>query len=121
MFAAAALTSADLPLPAAADDSAVSAVRIVGEAAQVQGRVRTARDAAAPGREHDPGAGEIDADVPTERVERLAEVHWVSSATSGTGISQVQAFLGNRDLGGTPIGVAAFPAAPTGLPGAWQW
>src|ERR1700730_3781671 len=33
MFAAAALTSADLPLPAAADDSAVSAVRIVGEAA----------------------------------------------------------------------------------------
>jgi plastocyanin len=42
-----------------------------------------------------------------------------STATSGTGISQVQAFLGNRDTGGTFVGAADFAQLP-GAPGSWS-
>jgi plastocyanin len=41
------------------------------------------------------------------------------TTTSGTGIAQVQAFLGDRDAGGTFIGAASF-APSGGLPGAWS-
>jgi plastocyanin len=42
------------------------------------------------------------------------------TATSGTGISRIQAFVGNRDAGGTIIGTAAFTPGPGALPGAWS-
>jgi plastocyanin len=40
------------------------------------------------------------------------------TAASGTGISQIQAFLGNRDTGGRFLGTAFFPASD--IPGAWS-
>jgi hypothetical protein len=43
-----------------------------------------------------------------------------STAPTGAGIMQVQAFLGSRDQGGTLIGTAAVGANPTGLPGGWS-
>jgi plastocyanin len=43
-----------------------------------------------------------------------------STAPSGAGIMQVQAFLGNRDQGGTLIGSAAVGATPGGLPTGWS-
>ena len=43
-----------------------------------------------------------------------------AAATSGTGISQVQAFLGNRDMGGVLIGTWS-PTTPVGgPPGTWS-
>jgi plastocyanin len=39
------------------------------------------------------------------------------TATSGTGISQIQAFLGNRDTGGRFLGTAFFPTSD--IPGLW--
>ena len=43
-----------------------------------------------------------------------------ATATSGTGISQVQAFLGNRDTGGTFIGAWAPTTSVVGPAGAWS-
>jgi hypothetical protein len=43
-----------------------------------------------------------------------------STAPTGAGIMQVQAFLGSRDQGGTLIGTAAVGANPTGLPSGWS-
>jgi plastocyanin len=43
-----------------------------------------------------------------------------TTAASGVGIAQVEAFLGNRDQGGTFIGAATFTKNPTGAPGAWS-
>ena len=42
-----------------------------------------------------------------------------TSAAQHGGISQIQAFLGNRDEGGTFIGNAAFAEEPSSIPGAW--
>ena len=42
-----------------------------------------------------------------------------TTAASGVGIAQVEAFLGNRDQGGTFIGAATF-TNPTQAPGAWS-
>src|SRR5262249_42949683 len=41
-----------------------------------------------------------------------------ATATAGTGISQIQAFLGNRDTGCRFLGSAFFPASD--IPGAWS-
>jgi plastocyanin len=41
------------------------------------------------------------------------------TAPSGTGISQIQAFLGNRDAGGTFVGTGASDQS-VGIPGAWS-
>src|SRR5258708_3986143 len=43
-----------------------------------------------------------------------------STATAGPGISQIQAFLGSRDQGGTLIGTAIMPGSFGGPPGAWS-
>jgi hypothetical protein len=43
-----------------------------------------------------------------------------ATATSGTGISQVQAFLGNRDTGGAFIGAWSPTTTVVGPPGAWS-
>jgi plastocyanin len=42
------------------------------------------------------------------------------TARSGTGISEVQAFLGNRDQGGTFVGAASPVLVPAGIPGSWS-
>lgn len=41
-------------------------------------------------------------------------------ATSGAGISQVEAFLGTRDQGGQLVGIATLANSPTAVPGAWS-
>jgi plastocyanin len=43
-----------------------------------------------------------------------------ATATSGTGISQVQVFLGSRDLGGEFIGSTPIVGGATGVPGFWS-
>ena len=43
-----------------------------------------------------------------------------STATSGTGISRVEAFVGNRDEGGTSIGTASFRQGPGVALGTWS-
>jgi hypothetical protein len=43
-----------------------------------------------------------------------------ATAKDGTGISRVQAFLGNRDAGGLFIGEAELGQQPVGPPGSWS-
>jgi hypothetical protein len=42
-----------------------------------------------------------------------------AKAGAGTGISRVQAFLGNRDAGGTFVGQADLTQQQEGIPGSW--
>jgi plastocyanin len=63
-----------------------------------------------------PGPG--DQEIP--RTLTMSGTAMDGTATSGTGISQVQAFLGNRDQGGAFIGSATFANNPAGVPGAWS-